>query len=55
MNDEIAYSIRDLQGKLEAMLKLTTDKELLENLESQVDSIQTMINFLKADMISDNK
>ena len=55
MNDELAYSIEVLIARLKHTLKSTTDTELLENLESQVDSIQTMIDFLKADMLSDNK
>ena len=55
MNDELAYSIEVLIDRLKNTLKSTTDAELLENLENQVDSIQFMINFLRADMNSNNK
>ena len=51
MNDELSLSISLLRDKLDFMLRSTTDKQLLKELENEVDSVQTMVDFLKADMV----
>ena len=54
MHDELAYAILNLRDKLNAMSMLEGDIPLLKALENEVDSVQTMIDFLKADIAGDS-